>query len=73
MKITIVLGVFLPIPPVMGGAIEKSWFGLVQEFVSRDHNVTVISRELPQFASHEIVDGVRYIRVRGFDTPRSLL
>ena len=73
MKITIVLGAFLPVPPVMGGAIEKSWFALAQEFVSRNHDVTIISRALPQFARHEIVDGIRHIRVRGFDTPRSLL
>ncbi|PYK88526.1 MAG: hypothetical protein DME40_12145, partial [Verrucomicrobia bacterium] len=73
MKITIVLGAFLPVPPVMGGAIEKSWFALAQEFVSRNHDVTIISRALPQFARHEIVDGVRHIRVCGFDTPRSLL
>lgn len=73
MKITIVLGAFLPVPPVMGGAIEKSWFALAQEFVSRNHDVTIISRALPQFAGHEITDGVRYVRVRGFDTPRSLL
>ena len=73
MKITIVLGAFLPVPPVMGGAIEKSWFALAQEFVSQNHDVTIISRALPKFARHEIVDGVRYIRVRGFDTPRSLL
>jgi glycosyltransferase involved in cell wall biosynthesis len=73
MKITIVLGAFLPVPPVMGGAIEKSWFALAQEFVSRNHDVTIISRLLPQFARHEIVDGVRHIRVRGFDMPRSLL
>jgi glycosyltransferase involved in cell wall biosynthesis len=73
MKITIVLGAFLPVPPVMGGAIEKSWFALAQEFVSLNHDVTIISRALPQFARHEITDGVRYIRVSGFDTPRSLL
>jgi glycosyltransferase involved in cell wall biosynthesis len=73
MKITIVLGAFLPVPPVLGGAIEKSWFALAQEFVFRNHDVTIISRELPQFARHEIVDGVRHIRVRGFDTPRSFL
>ncbi len=73
MKITIVLGAFLPVPPVMGGAIEKSWFALAQEFVSRNHDLTIISRALPQFARHEIVDGVRQIRVHGFDTPRSLL
>ena len=73
MKITIVLGAFLPVPPVMGGAIEKSWFTLAQEFVSRSHDVTIISRALQQFSRHEIVDGLRHIRVRGFDTPRSLL
>jgi glycosyltransferase involved in cell wall biosynthesis len=73
MKITIVLGAFLPVPPVLGGAIEKSWFALAQEFVSRNHDVTIISRALPQFARHEIFDGVRHIRVPGFDTPRSLL
>ena len=72
MKITIVLGAFLPIPPVKGGAIEKSWFALAQGFVFRSHDVTIISRALPQFASREIIDGVRHIRVRGFDTPRSL-
>jgi glycosyltransferase involved in cell wall biosynthesis len=73
MKITIVLGAFLPVPPVMGGAIEKSWFALAQEFVSRHHDVTIVSRVLPQFSRHEIVDGIRHTRVRGFDTPRSLL
>jgi len=73
MKITIVLGAFLPVPPVMGGAIEKSWLALAQEFVSRNHDVTIISRALPQFARHEIVGGIRHVRLRGFDTPRSLL
>ena len=73
MKITIVLGAFLPVPPVMGGAIEKSWLALAQEFISRNNDVTIISRALPQFARHEIVDGVRHVRVRGFDRPRSLL
>jgi glycosyltransferase involved in cell wall biosynthesis len=73
MKITIVLGAFLPVPPVMGGAIEKSWLALAQEFVCRKHDVTIISRALPQFARHEIVDGVRHHRLRGFNAPRSLL
>ena len=67
------LGAFLPVLPVMGGAIEKGWLALAQEFVSRNHDVTIISRALPQFARHEIVDGIRHLRLRGFDTPRSLL
>ena len=73
MKITIVLGAFLPVPPIMGGAVEKSWFALAQEFVSRSHDVTIVSRAFPELARHEVVDGLRHIRVRGFNTPRSLI
>src|SRR5206468_6339733 len=73
MKITIALGAFLPVPPLRGGAIEKSWFALAQEFVSRNHDVTIVSRAVPDFAKHEVVDGLRHIRVPGFNTPRSLI
>ena len=73
MKITIVLGAFLPVPPIMGGAVEKAWFTLAQEFVRRGHEVVVVSRAVAQFPREEILDGVRHIRVRGFDTPGSLL
>jgi glycosyltransferase involved in cell wall biosynthesis len=73
MKITIVLGAFLPVPPIMGGAVEKVWFTLAQEFARRGHEVVVVSRAVAQFLREEILDGVRHIRVRGFDTPRSLL
>jgi glycosyltransferase involved in cell wall biosynthesis len=73
MKITVVLGAFLPVPPIMGGAIEKSWFAFAQEFVSRGHDVTMVSRAFPELARHEVVDGLRHIRVRGFNTPRSLI
>jgi len=69
MKITIVLGAFLPVPPIMGGGVEKSWFALAQEFVSRNHDVTMISRAFPELARHEVVDGLRHVRVLGFDTP----
>jgi glycosyltransferase involved in cell wall biosynthesis len=73
MKITIVLGAFLPVPPIMGGAVEKSWFALAQEFVSRSHDVAIVSRAFPGLAGHEVIDGLRHIRVRGFDMPRSLI
>ena len=73
MKITIVLGAFLPVPPIMGGGIEKSWFGLAQEFVSRNHDVTMVSRAFPELARNEVVDGLRHVRVGGFDMPRSLI
>jgi glycosyltransferase involved in cell wall biosynthesis len=73
MKITIVTGAFLPVPPIMGGAVEKAWFALAREFASRGHEVVLISRKRPQLPGEEVTDGIRHIRVRGFDTPRSLL
>lgn len=73
MKITIVLGAFFPVPPIMGGAVEKVWFELAREFARRGHEVTQISRAMPQFHREEILDGVKHLRVRGFDAPRSLL
>ena len=72
MKITIVLGAFLPVPPIMGGAVEKVWFALGQEFVRRGQEVVQISRAVSQFPHEEMIDGVRHLRVRGFDMPRSL-
>jgi len=73
MKITIVLGAFFPVPPIMGGAVEKIWFLLTQEFANRGHEVVVVSRAMPQFPRQEILAGVKHIRVRGFDAPRSLI
>ena len=35
MKITIVQGAFLPVPPLMGGAVENIWFALGQDFARR--------------------------------------
>jgi glycosyltransferase involved in cell wall biosynthesis len=73
MKITIVLGAFLPVPPIMGGAVEKVWFLLGQEFARRGHEVVQVSRATSRFPNDEVIAGVRHLRVRGFDTPRSLL
>lgn len=73
MKITIVLGAFFPVPPTMGGAVEKAWFALAHEFVARGHVVTMISRAVTHRARDEVVDGIRHLRVCGYNTPRSLL
>jgi glycosyltransferase involved in cell wall biosynthesis len=73
MRITIVQGAFLPVPPILGGAVEKIWFGLGKEFASRGHLVTHISRGYGNLAREEFIDGVHHIRVPGFDTPRSLV
>ena len=72
MKITIVLGAFFPVPPIRGGAVEKIWFALGQEFARRGHKVVQISRAVPEFHCEEILSGVKHLRVRGFAAPRSL-
>ena len=69
MKITIVQGAFLPVPTLRGGAVEKMWFELGKQFVSKGHTVTHISRKFPGLPFLEFIDGVKHIRVRGSDWP----
>ena len=73
MKITIVLGAFFPVPPTMGGAVEKVWYALAQEFARRGHEVVVVSRKLPNQPRDEAADEIRHLRVPGFNAPRSLI
>jgi len=73
MKITIVLGAFFPVPPIMGGAVEKVWFALGQEFARRGHEVVQISRAHPGLPKTEQVGRVTHLRVPGFDQPRSIV
>lgn len=72
MKITIVQGAFLPVPPAMGGAVEKRWFLLAQEFARLGHEVVHVSRKYPGFPDEETISGVRHVRVRGYATPKNL-
>lgn len=72
MKITVVMGFFLPVPPEAGGATEKSWHRLARAFAARGHEVTVISRRWPGHADEESAEGVRYLRIPGFDHRRRL-
>jgi glycosyltransferase involved in cell wall biosynthesis len=73
MKITIVLGAFLPVPTTMGGAVEKVWLSLAAEFARCGNEVVMISRAVGDLPREETMDGVVHRRVRGFDTPRSLV
>lgn len=72
MRITIVLGFFLPCPPVAGGAVEKSWHRLAKLFAGRGHMVTVVSRQWQDWPDHEQIDGVRFLRLPGHDHRASL-
>lgn len=73
MRITIVQGAFLPVPALRGGAVEKRWYRLAKAFADRGHAVTQISRWCDGLATEEMDQGVYHRRVRGFDTPRSLI
>jgi glycosyltransferase involved in cell wall biosynthesis len=64
-KITIVMGFFLPVPPAAGGATEKTWHRLALEFAASGHEVTVFSRRWPGFPDRETLAGVRHVRLRG--------
>jgi glycosyltransferase involved in cell wall biosynthesis len=68
-----VQGAFLPIPPILGGAVEKIQCGLSRELAKRGYSVTHISRNYKGLAADETIDGVRYIRASGYDTPKSLV
>ncbi len=62
MKITVVSGPFLPMPPAPCGAVERVWQGLTECFVRRGHEVTVLCRHHPSQRAEETVNGVRYLR-----------
>lgn len=72
LRITLVQGAFLPVPPLLGGAVEKRWFALAKVFARRGHGVTQISRLYGNLPTDEVVDRVRHIRVSGSETPSSL-
>lgn len=72
MRITLVLGPFLPVPPVLGGAVEKVQFLLAEAYRAAGHEVTIISRRYGNFAHEEFVGGIRHIRVASFDSSSSL-
>jgi glycosyltransferase involved in cell wall biosynthesis len=67
MRLTIVSGFLLPVPPAAGGATEKSWYQLARRFAARGHEVTIVSRRWPGWATDETVDGIRHLRLAGYD------
>jgi glycosyltransferase involved in cell wall biosynthesis len=70
-RISIVMGFFLPVPPAAGGATEKIWHRLALEFAASGHEVTVFSRRWPGFPDRETLSGVHHVRLRGCaHTPR---
>ena len=69
MRITIVQGAFLPVPPLLGGAVEKVWFALGKEFARHGHEVTHVSRAFKGLPTHEVIEGVSHRRISGSTSP----
>lgn len=72
MRITIVIGPFLPVPPVLGGAVEKVHALLAAAYRAAGHEVTIVSRRYKDFPDEEAVDGIRHLRIPSFDRSSSL-
>ncbi|HVT73107.1 MAG TPA: glycosyltransferase family 4 protein [Lacunisphaera sp.] len=72
MRITIVCGFFLPVPPVSGGSTEKSWHQLARVFARRGHQVTMISRRWRGWPDDEVLEGIRHRRLPGHNHHRRI-
>lgn len=72
LRLTLAQGAFLPVPPRLGGAVEKAWYALGREFARRGHHVTHLGRRFPGLPDRETDGAVDYIRVRGHAAPASL-
>lgn len=72
MRISIVCGFFLPVPPVSGGSTEKSWYNLAREFTARGHEVTMFSRRWRGFPHRETSEGIHHVRLPGWNHTRQL-
>lgn len=72
MHIAIILGPFLPVPPVLGGAAEKVHLLLAGAYRAAGHEVTIISRRYRYLPLVETIDGIRHIRIPSVDRSRWL-
>ncbi len=72
MRITIILGPFYPVPPVLGGAVEKVHLLLAEVYAALGHEVTIISRRYKDFPAQETINGVKNIRIASSNRVSSL-
>lgn len=73
MNINVVLGPWLPMPPVRGGAMQKSWYGLAREFVRAGESVAVFAKRFPGQSDRETLEGITIARTLGFAQGRSIV
>lgn len=73
MKITILQGAFLPVPPLLGGAVEKVWYRMARQFAEMGHEVTHLTRAFKDLPMEETVHGVHYLRFPGYSATNHTL
>ncbi|MBD1845997.1 glycosyltransferase family 4 protein [Cyanobacteria bacterium FACHB-63] len=66
MKISIAMGPWLPVPAIQGGAVNRRWQGVAEEFAALGHEVTMLCRSFPSQPPTEVINGVQYVRRGGF-------
>jgi glycosyltransferase involved in cell wall biosynthesis len=72
MRITIVMGFFLPVPALAGGATEKIWHRLGELMAAEGHDVTIVSRRWPGLPDRETRGRLTHLRLPGMDHTRFL-
>lgn len=72
LRITIITGPFLPLPPASCGAVEQVWQGLAEQFAALGHDVTILCRAHPTQRHEEKRNGVYYRRRTQFTRTKSL-
>lgn len=66
MIISIATGPWLPVPAIQGGAVNRRWQGVAEEFAKQGHQVRILCRAYPGQPQSETINGVEYIRRGGF-------
>jgi len=61
----------MPVPPIYGGAVEKLWFALGQEFANAGHHVTHISKKDKSLPFNQVINGVNHIRLKSFSAHKN--
>jgi glycosyltransferase involved in cell wall biosynthesis len=73
MKINVILGHSHPVPPILGGAIEKLNWDIAQYWSMQGHDVTFYSRQYEDMLSEEEINGIKIVRISGNDWTQSKL
>lgn len=64
MKILMICTEKLPVPPVLGGAIQTYISGVLPH-ISRHHDITILGTDDPSLPDQETIHGIHYVRIPG--------